>query len=411
MDKSKKKFNVSVYREQKEVLNQMCADATDIWLKRHLKEFSKKLGISEKKFSEMVDVKFIGDNEILDGNLKDTDKKPNILFFPGGNVNAYTQSLGKQGAENIKNYINEGGTYYGICAGVYYIAEKMEWTSKQNGEEVNTFISTEDENPPVGGLKATAKGNANKHNVIAGDDGIGIDKVKHGYCALITANNNKDYAIPYRRGPFIEAEDFADIKDFAVFAEIDPDDSEKIKNAFQGQIAGAKGSYGAGEIVALCVHPEFTPDILSEALSDPNIALEEFYMADGRVFDEVSEYEKEFMHKEMEEFSRETYLTTAFDKLCDFAIAEYGNEIDIEKVKKIQSELGSKTNIKEKKVRPDKPTASELDGELSNMHFGSNPIEHVANNQPANTPTPTPAPQEKPKQKPLDTPKPKDLGL
>lgn len=46
MDESKKKFNVSIYREQEEVLNQMCAEATDIWLNRHLEQFCGKLGIS-----------------------------------------------------------------------------------------------------------------------------------------------------------------------------------------------------------------------------------------------------------------------------------------------------------------------------------------------------------------------------
>ncbi|MCK4835720.1 MAG: hypothetical protein KAT17_03750, partial [Candidatus Aminicenantes bacterium] len=43
-----------------------------------------------------------------------------IVCFPGGDMYQYSQDLFLQGIENIRNFINDGGGYIGICGGAYF---------------------------------------------------------------------------------------------------------------------------------------------------------------------------------------------------------------------------------------------------------------------------------------------------
>ncbi|MFW9951718.1 MAG: BPL-N domain-containing protein [Candidatus Thorarchaeota archaeon] len=58
-------------------------------------------------------VRSITSDSILTGSLNDCD----ILVYPGGNALYYQNSLGNEGLGIIRNFLWNGGSYFGICGG------------------------------------------------------------------------------------------------------------------------------------------------------------------------------------------------------------------------------------------------------------------------------------------------------
>lgn len=63
--------------------------------------------------------------EILSGDKWQT--KARLLIFPGGRDVPYHQSLKGKPNENIRRFVEDGGTYLGICAGGYYGCSTVEF--------------------------------------------------------------------------------------------------------------------------------------------------------------------------------------------------------------------------------------------------------------------------------------------
>lgn len=62
-------------------------------------------------------------DSILESNLSNY----NIILFPGGDMWEYKNSLSVTGVQKLKNYVQHGGGYIGICGGSYFAAEKIVW--------------------------------------------------------------------------------------------------------------------------------------------------------------------------------------------------------------------------------------------------------------------------------------------
>lgn len=56
--------------------------------------------------------------DILSGELKKSGVK--VLMMPGGESWTYLDTLGERGAENIREFVRDGGGYFGVCAGAFY---------------------------------------------------------------------------------------------------------------------------------------------------------------------------------------------------------------------------------------------------------------------------------------------------
>ncbi len=61
------------------------------------------------------DIEFVDEQHIKNGGLKNLQ----VLLVSGGDTFAIAESLGKEGAENIRVFLEEGGLYIGSCAGAY----------------------------------------------------------------------------------------------------------------------------------------------------------------------------------------------------------------------------------------------------------------------------------------------------
>ena len=61
--------------------------------------------------------------------------KATLFIIPGGADVPYTQKLNGQPNQNIRNWVENGGIYLGICAGGYYGCSALNW---HNGDEIIT---------------------------------------------------------------------------------------------------------------------------------------------------------------------------------------------------------------------------------------------------------------------------------
>lgn len=83
-------------------------------LKRSLAEYFTPKGVE----IETTDAKGV----VNEGNLNE-----NVLafFMPGGRATPYIEKLKVQGNQKIRKYVENGGVYFGICAGAYYASRKV----------------------------------------------------------------------------------------------------------------------------------------------------------------------------------------------------------------------------------------------------------------------------------------------
>lgn len=77
--------------------------------KEHMQLFMKKYGFSYRSLTAA---------DIQDGKLQSSGVQ--LLMMPGGESWTYLKKLGEKGASQIRNFIFQGGSYFGVCAGAFY---------------------------------------------------------------------------------------------------------------------------------------------------------------------------------------------------------------------------------------------------------------------------------------------------
>ncbi|MBY8997948.1 MAG: hypothetical protein KGD60_09460 [Candidatus Thorarchaeota archaeon] len=68
-----------------------------------------------------VDVLYASD--ISDGDLSDYD----MIAVPGGWAGTYNVDLAGTGITEIRNFVRDGGAFFGVCAGAYFGCDKLLW--------------------------------------------------------------------------------------------------------------------------------------------------------------------------------------------------------------------------------------------------------------------------------------------
>jgi biotin--protein ligase len=84
-------------------------------------------------------VKIVTANDICN---EDWEKTAQMLIFPGGYFSQYHLELGGIGCQKIRNFVENGGTFLGICAGGYLGAKKIEFLMQTDSYELAFFPGT-----------------------------------------------------------------------------------------------------------------------------------------------------------------------------------------------------------------------------------------------------------------------------
>lgn len=156
-----------------------------------------------------------------------------ILCIPGGDMYQYGVDLSSTGKTHIKNFINNGGGYIGICGGGYFAGETVIWRGNQ--------LSTS----PLGIFPGTTSGPID--DIVPYPD--------YGMCTItitdtihpITTSEPDSFSVLYYWGPEFIPNTNADIDTLGTYD-------------FEGKIAITSFTYGSGRVFLIGPHPEFEED-------------------------------------------------------------------------------------------------------------------------------------------------------
>ncbi len=84
---------------------------------------------SIKAFEKFLEWKNLSWEEVNAWDINKRDLRPLYkgIFFPGGWAYNYKLSINKNGNQNIRNFISNGGVYIGMSAGAFYACDKVVW--------------------------------------------------------------------------------------------------------------------------------------------------------------------------------------------------------------------------------------------------------------------------------------------
>lgn len=92
----------------------------------------------------MLRWKGLESRRILRGDINSGDfaRDCAVVVFPGGYSGDYSTAINAVGNRALRGYTENGGAYFGICAGAYYAAGTIEWEGARYFGELDLFEGT-----------------------------------------------------------------------------------------------------------------------------------------------------------------------------------------------------------------------------------------------------------------------------
>lgn len=92
----------------------------------------------------MLRWKGLESRRILRGDINSGDfaRDCAVVVFPGGYSGDYSTAINAAGNRALRGYTENGGAYFGICAGAYYAAGIIEWEGARYFGELDLFEGT-----------------------------------------------------------------------------------------------------------------------------------------------------------------------------------------------------------------------------------------------------------------------------
>lgn len=78
--------------------------------------------LKKAPLSSDFEVKTITSKEVIEGEWR---QECRLILFPGGRDSPYHELLKGKGAQEIRTFVEQGGRYFGICAGAYFGSQKV----------------------------------------------------------------------------------------------------------------------------------------------------------------------------------------------------------------------------------------------------------------------------------------------
>ena len=180
-----------------------------------------------------VALRRITTEEILDGELSSVD----VLIHPGGSGSKQGNDLGEEGREKIREYVEQGGGFLGVCAGAYLATNDYTWSLNLIDAKV-----------------------LDRKHWARGTGMVQVTLSLSGQKLFRAKDSTLD--IYYGQGPLLVRREWDDPKtpnyeSLAIYA------SEIAKNGapsgiMKGTSAAVRGEYGKGKVFCFSAHPELT---------------------------------------------------------------------------------------------------------------------------------------------------------
>lgn len=163
-----------------------------------------------------------------------------VAIFPGGSGGKQAETLGQEGRERVREFVENGGGFVGICAGAYLASAHYRWSLHLLDARVV------DSNHWARGT---------------GDVELRISAIGR------KAFNVEDETatIYYGQGPLLAPGGKAAIADYELLAAYETEIAKNgaPRGVMKGAGAIARGAFGAGRVVCFSPHPERTPAVNS----------------------------------------------------------------------------------------------------------------------------------------------------
>jgi glutamine amidotransferase-like uncharacterized protein len=176
-----------------------------------------------------VKVTILSAEDIQAGKLKDFD----VIIHSGGSGGAQGKALGEDGRKQVKEFVEGGGGYVGICAGAYLASRSYDWSLHILDAEV---IDRQHWARGFGDvdLKFSPKGKE-----------------------FFDASKEK-VSIHYYQGPLLAPGNDPKIPDYTPLATFDTEIAKNgaPKGIMIGTTAIAQGEFGRGKVIVFSPHPE-----------------------------------------------------------------------------------------------------------------------------------------------------------
>ena len=177
---------------------------------------------------------YVSAKDIQDGKLRDYD----VVVFPGGTASGERRALDKTGWKRLIEFLNNGGGYYGTCAGAYLALVNL-------SREESSLIDAE-----------LQEGEWERGEAV-----LKIELTEEGRELLGGTNELLD--VVYQNGPVVHPANYEKLKPYSVIAFFRTEIAEN--NAPKGVQVNSPailyGAYGKGRVVISSPHPELTPNL------------------------------------------------------------------------------------------------------------------------------------------------------
>jgi glutamine amidotransferase-like uncharacterized protein len=189
------------------------------------------------------------DYDDLSFSTQDFSSLYKVLIFPGGYAHWYNYWISKSGKERIRNFVNSGGGYFGICAGAFFAADRVVWEGvmyddnwmeneygELTGYDLNLFPGT-----GTGPINEIADWDTEGYNITTFNF-ENDNTVLSGYKPIPYSED-----ILYYGGPYFSIDQGAEVEVLATYE-------------YNGEPAIVAFQYGLGKVVLSAPHPEIEED-------------------------------------------------------------------------------------------------------------------------------------------------------
>jgi len=176
-------------------------------------------------------VKRVKAADIRAGELANFD----VLIQPGGSGSGQAKALAKEGRDEVRKFVDQGGGYLGICAGAYLASADYEWS--------------------LGLLDAKV---LDRQHWARGRGDVLLRLTQPG--RAMWSEKQDLVTVLYHQGPLLAPAGKAEIPDYEPLASFETEIALKgaPTGVMKGTTAAARGSFGKGRVFCFSPHPEQT---------------------------------------------------------------------------------------------------------------------------------------------------------
>jgi len=198
--------------------------------------------LQEMELHEKYSVKRIN-HETL--RTTEWEEETALLIFPGGRDSPYHKALKGELNQRIRNYVEQGGSYLGFCAGAYYGSSKIEFEKGLKNEIIDER--------ELGFFPGLARGS------VYGSGRFSYEDESGGQVAHLQLKSGVYSAAYYNGGcEFVDAELYSNITILAKYSDLENEPAAIVHC-----------EVNKGQAILSGVHPEYAVKHL--ASSDPTI--------------------------------------------------------------------------------------------------------------------------------------------